>query len=76
MIWVKSFEGKRCRKIALNGRMSMIENFLKNLGTNLKRVLKLLSFVEIRQKLKALLEIVPYIYDLKVYGNMQAVVWH
>ena len=27
---------KSCPKIALNGRESLIENFFKNLGTNLK----------------------------------------
>ena len=32
----KKLGGKSCRKIALNGQMSIIENILENLGSNLK----------------------------------------
>ena len=48
----KKMRGKCYWKMALNGWMSFVENFLKNLGINLKSF-EACVFLKIRQKLKA-----------------------
>lgn len=35
---ILKIEEKRCRKIALNGRFSLIKNLLENLGANFKKL--------------------------------------